>query len=483
MLFFKRLTILMFYAALPLLIPLAYSLYLDDGAAATMAFTILIMTVAAVPQLLRSLFGNLRSLVLSILNPDTPFNFARLVDTQKMRQEVEELTLGQILALVSAAWLLIPAVSAIPYVAYGLSPLDAYFESISGWTTTGLSAIPTLEGIPGSIILYRGVTQWVGGLGIVILMLTMMKGREARHFLKAEGKVSSEIGISKTAGSIWGTYLLLTALSILLLFALGFNPLNSAGLTFSGLSTGGFFPFDSYDFSDAQKFAVTGIMFCGATSFLFYRKLASGKVKDALLDEEFLLYIFISILAVLLIYFISHEGIYNTILNAVSAITGTGFGIGDISIMHVFPIYILILLMLMGGMMGSTTGGIKLWRLLVVLKSILRNVKAAFLPTGSVQVVKINGKAISEDSIVESSTFMFAYLFLFLFGCGVLVAANYGIEDSMFVIASALGNVGLAIIPVPAMGEGAKLFLIVLMYLGRIEIFPSLALIRLVLRR
>jgi trk system potassium uptake protein len=191
----------------------------------------------------------------------------------------------------------------------------------------------------------------------------------------------------------------------------------------------------------------------------------------------------ITAIAVALIYIVGHEGIFNTLLNSISAIACGGFAIGDLSIMGAFPTYILILLMLMGGMMGSTTGGIKLWRILVVLKSILRNVKSAFLPLGSVQVVKINGRAISEEFIVESSTFIFAYVLLFLFGSGVLMAINYGVEDSMFMIASAMGNVGLAIIPIPAMGEGTKIFLIALMYLGRIEIFPSLALMRFILRR
>lgn len=483
MLFLKRLAVLMFYASLPLLIPLGYSIYLEDGAWETLAFTVLFMALPAVPQILQNIYGNVRDFVLSLFKPDTAFTFARLVDFGKMRDEVSELTLGQILALVSAAWLIIPAISAIPYLAYGFEPVDAYFESLSGWTSTGLSAIPSLEGLPASIILYRSVTQWVGGLGIVILMLTVMKGREAKHFLKAEGRTSEDIGISKTAGNIWGTYFMLTILGFLLLYAVGINPLDSVNLVFAGISSGGFFPFDSFSFTDMQKSALAGIMFCGATSFIFYRKLASGKIREAILDEEFLFYIAITILAISLIYFVSQEDIYNTLLNSISSITCAGFEVGDLSLFHAFPIYILILLMLMGGMMGSTTGGIKLWRILVLLKSILRNVKAAFLPIGTVQVVKINGRAIPEESIVESSTFIFAYMLLFLFSCGAFVAANYGIEDSMFMIASAMGNVGLAIIPIPMMGQGAKIFLIILMYLGRIEIFPSLALIRFIAKR
>ncbi|MBN2122510.1 TrkH family potassium uptake protein [Candidatus Micrarchaeota archaeon] len=483
MLFLKRLMILMFYASLPLLIPFGYSIFLNDGAWATIGFTILVMALPAVPQLLQHIYENIRNFVLALVQQDTAFTFARLVDLEKMREEVSELTLGQILALVSAAWLIIPAVSAIPYLAYGMGPVDAFFESLSGWTSTGLSAIPVLDGLPSSILLYRSVTQWVGGLGIVILMLTVMKGREAKHFLKAEGRTSEEVGISKAAGSIWGTYLMITTIGIVLLIVSGIDPINSVNLTFSGVSSGGFFPFDSFAFNDLQKTSLTVLMFCGATSFLIYRKLAAGKVREALLDEELIFYVLIAALAIMLIWFVSQEDVYNTLLTSISSISSTGFEVGDLPILHAFPIYILIVLMLMGGMMGSTCGGIKLWRILVVLKSIFRNVKSAFLPAGTVQVVKINGKAIAEESIVESSTFIFAYMIIFLFGCGVFIAADYGIEDSMFMIASAMGNVGLAIIPIPLMGQEAKIFLIILMYLGRIEIFPSLALIRFLTKR
>lgn len=483
MLFLKRLAVLMFYASLPLFIPLGYSIYLEDGAWATLAFTILLMAIPAVPQILKHIFQNIKNFVISIFKPDTPFNYANLLDLDKMREEVAELTLGQILALVSAAWLIIPAISAIPYLAYSFEPVDAYFESISGWTSTGLSALPSLNGLPPSIILYRSVTQWIGGLGIVILMLTVMKGREAKHFLKAEGRTATDVGISKTAGNIWGIYLVLTLVGIALLYAVGFDPLNSVNLTLAGVSNGGFFPFDSYDFDDSQKIILASLMFGGATSFIFYRNLFARKFKEAFFDEELALYILITVTAVGLIYVVGHEGIFNTFLNSVSAIACGGFAIGDLSIMSAFPTYIIILLMLMGGMMGSTTGGIKLWRILVLLKSIMRNIKSAFLPVGSVQIVKINGNPISEEFIVESSTFIFAYILLFLFGCGVLMAIEYEIEDSMFMIASAMGNVGLAIIPIPEMAQGTKIFLIALMYLGRIEIFPSLALIRYLVRR
>jgi trk system potassium uptake protein TrkH len=419
----------------------------------------------------------------SVFHPETPFNYSAVINIRAMRKEVEKLTLGQILTLTSVAWLVVPAISALPYLYYGIPILDAFFESMSGWTSTGLSALPTLQNLPESIILFRSITQWIGGLGIVVLILTVVRGKEAMSFLKAEGRAMTEVGIGETVGIIFRTYLFLTLAGIALLFFLGLDLFESVNLTFSGISNGGFFPFDSFEFTDLQKFGLAILMFAGATSFLFYRNIWEGSIKKSIFDEEFILYFLITISAILLITFVGGEEFYNTTLNTISAIAAGGFAIGDLSVLMHFPLYLLILLMLSGGMVGSTTGGIKLWRILVIFKAIINQIKSAFLPSGSVQVVKINGNAIDDHMIVESATFVFTYLFLFLFATGVFIIAEYTLENSLFMVASAMGNVGLSTVSIPAVGSSGKSFLILLMYLGRIEIFPSLALLSYIIRR
>jgi trk system potassium uptake protein TrkH len=315
-----------------------------------------------------------------------------------------------------------------------------------------------------------------------MLILTVVKGKEALSFLKAEGRGTAEIGIGETVGMIFKTYLTLTALGIVLLFILDVDPFNAVNLAFSGISNGGFFPFDSFEFTDIQKSALALLMFAGATSFVFYRNLWKGEPGKSLFDEEFILYVFITVVAILLIVLVGGEDVYNTTLNTISSIAAGGFAIGDLSVLHSFPIYLLVLLMLTGGMVGSTTGGIKLWRILVIIKAIALQIKAAFLPSGSVQVVKINDSPIDDHMIVESAIFVFTYLFLFLFATGMFIIANYSLQNALFLVASAMGNVGLTTITIPAVGEAGKSFLILLMYLGRIEIFPSLALISRILR-
>lgn len=481
--FLKKLAVVLFYASLPLLIPFFYSLYLGDDAWIPIGVTIAVLAFPAIPQIIMAIFENIANLLRSLVRPETPFNYAKLIDMERMRKRVERLTLGEILAITSAAWLIVPTISSIPYLYYGIPPLDAFFESMSGWTSTGLSALATLKVLPESMVLFRSITQWVGGLGIAILILTVVRGREALSFLKSEGRSTTEIGIGETVGLIFKTYLALTAIGIVLLILLDMDPFNAVALSFSGISNGGFFPFDSFEFTDAQKFVLALMMFAGATSFIFYRRIWKGRLEKAIFDEEYLLYAFITVSAILLIVFIGGEDLHNTILNTISAIACGGFAIGDLGVLHGFPLYLLVLLMLSGGMVGSTTGGIKLQRILVLVKAMILQIKAAFLPSGSVQVVKINGSPVNEHIIVESATFVFTYLLLFLFASGLFIAVGYTLQNSLFMVASAMGNVGLSTVSVPAVGEMGKAFLILLMYLGRIEIFPSLALISYITRR
>jgi trk system potassium uptake protein TrkH len=481
--FLRKLTAVMFYASLPMLIPIAYSLFAGDGAWAPIGLTMLLLAFPAVPHILRAALEDLKNFVKSILTPDTPFNYSILVDIHEMRREVESLTLGQILTLTSVVWILVPTISTIPYVYYGVPLVDAFFESMSGWTSTGLSSLPTLSNLPSTMILFRSITQWIGGLGIVVLILAVVRGKEAMKFLKAEGRPMAEFGIGETVGIIFRTYAFLTIAGIILLIFLGMNLFEAVNLTFAGISNGGFFPFDNFDFTDIQKFALAMLMFAGATSFIFYRNIWEGNLKKSIFDEEFILYVIITIIAIVLIAYVGGEGFYNTVLNTISAIACGGFAIGDLGILHDFPLYLLILLMLSGGMVGSTTGGIKLWRILVIVKSIINQIRKAFLPSGTVQVVKINDSAISEHAIVESATFVFTYLAIFLFASGMFTIADYDLGHSLFMVASAMGNVGLSTVDVPAIGSLGKAFLILLMYLGRIEIFPSLALINYLIRR
>ncbi len=473
----KKLTVVMFYASIPLFIPFFYSTYFGDEAYVSIGITIILLAFFAIPEVIRHMIFYVGNFIQTIFRKEIPWNYAEIIHFKSLRKEVEMMTLGEMLVLTALAWLIIPVITSIPYYLHGFLPLDALFESFSGWTTTGLSSVKSVDTLPKSLILFRSITQWIGGLGIIILMVSVLRGREAADFLKAEGRTSTEIGIGKTIGLIWKTYLFLTILGIVLLYVFGMKIFNSVNLAMAGISTGGFFPFDSYDFTDEQKFILAGLMFMGATSFLFFKYLSKLQFRKAFLDEEFLLYVGVAVVAFILIVAIGHENPHNTFLNSISSLASGGFAIGDVAVMHNFAKYLLILLMLSGGMSGSTTGGIKLWRVVLVLKSIIHNIKSSFLPRGTVQLVKMNGSPVKESVINEASIYVFFYTSLFLFASGVFIAFNYTIVDSLFVVASAMGTVGLTTIPLYEIGDLTKVFLMILMYLGRIEIFPSLALL------
>jgi trk system potassium uptake protein TrkH len=218
-------------------------------------------------------------------------------------------------------------------------------------------------------------------------------------------------------------------------------------------------------------------MFIGAISFVTHNKIFSGHL-SVLLSQEFLLYVSLIVIGVALITFLGHDEFHNTLLNTVSAIACGGFAIGDLSVLHEFSIYVLVILMVCGGMYGSTTGGIKLWRILVALKVIWSRIRAYFVPSGTVQIITLDKNPVSQEAITEVLGFIFLYLAIFLICAGVFMAWDFGIVDSMFTVASALGNVGLSTIDIYALPDYSKAFLVFMMYIGRIEILPVLAMIR-----
>jgi len=479
----RKLAAVMFYASIPLLLALGYSVMNGDGGWIPISATILIMALPAVPQILFGLIDNAMNFVRSVVEKDRPFNYARLVDIDGMKKQVQTLTMGDVLALTAIAWFLVPLVSAIPFIYYGISPVDSLFESMSAWTSTGLSALTTVKLVPPSIIFFRSIAQWVGGLGIVVLILSTAKGREAISFLRAEGRSQTELSIASTVSTIFNVYIGLTVIFIVITFVLGFSLFDSVNLVFSGISNGGFYPFDSYPMTDLQKVDLALMMLAGATSVLFFRNVWQLHFERALADEEFIMYAATFVVAIALAVFLVNEDWFNFALNAAAAIAGGGFAIGNLAALHTYSLYLLILLMLCGGMTGSTTGAIKLWRLLVVGKALWRQVRENFHIGGAVHVVKVNHLPIPDRMILESAIFVFAYIIIFLAASGAFMVGSYGTEDSMFLVATAMGNVGLSTVSIPAVGAAGKVLLIFLMYVGRIEIFPSLALVAFLTRR
>lgn len=479
-----KLSAVLFYASLPLLIPVWFAYQANDWIFWPMATSVALMLLPSIPYVLSSLisiFGALSNRLLKLIfKREIPWNYSALVNSEK--PEVPAMKLGDMMALTSLAWLVIPIITAYPYYALGFSPLNSIFESMSGWTSTGLSIIDNISAFPKSFILFRSMTQWIGGLGIIILMLTLFKGREAESMMKAEGKQSLDLGIAQTAKSYWWIYVVLTGIATLLLMFSGFNLFNAANIAMAGLANGGWFPFTTYNFTQIHKIVIALTMMMGATSFFIYKRVWNGDIK-AFLSEEFLLFLSLIIVSVALIFYVTGDDIYNSFFNVVSGFASGGFSIGDLSVMHEFSKYVIVLLMVAGAMSCSTAGGIKLWRIEVALKNVFAKIKASFLPTGAVQVVHVDDISVDNNEILSIMTFIFIYLLVFMVSSGALMASGITAVSSMFVVASSMGNVGLSTITISALDNGSKILLTFLMYLGRIEIIPMLALLRFLLKR
>lgn len=480
----SRFSAILFYAALPLLVPALYAYYLGEAILFPMLFVIGLMIAPSLffllPGFLSQQFDALKSLIALFIKKEIPWNYPEILKLEKA--DFHNMKLGDLLALISFCWLIIPIITAYPYYTLGFSIVDSFFESMSGWTSTGLSVVDFPEQLPKSFIFYRSMTQWIGGLGFITFMLLVFRSREASYFLRMEGKEPIELGVIKSARAYWSIYIILTLVAVIFLYLSGFDLFNAVNLAMAGLANGGWFPFSVYPFTQLQKFIMAFIMLLGATSFLLHKRVLSGDFR-ALLREEFLFYIFVIASSILLIYFVTNDELLNTSFNAISGFASGGFAIGDLTIMHEFSKYVIILLMVSGGMSCSTTGGIKIWRIMVAINAVFARIKSSFLPAGTVQRIKMDNLQFDDAALIEVLTFIFLYLFIFLFSSGVFMALGQDIVNSMFVVASAMSNVGLSTISISLLGTETKIFLSFLMYIGRIEILPLLAMIKFIIHR
>ncbi len=386
---------------------------------------------------------------------------------------------SDVVVVAALAWILIPVLTAIPFWSAGYSLENALFESMSGWTTTGLSFTQNLDALPRSLVFFRSFIQWIGGVGIILFALLALRSPAALQLLRAESRDTVALGVVDTVKAIWGIYLALTLACVALLAWSGLALFESVNYALALLSTGGFGPSDSFALSALQKGLFIAFMLAGATSFSLHYALLRGQFRKLVENTEFkMLLAGIALFSVLVALSVS-EGWLDAVFNVASAATTTGFATESFSGWGAFSTYLLVLLMLAGVCSGSTGGALKLWRIFALLKTLVARVRAGFLPAHAVQVIKVNQKVLKSDDVVESGTFIFLYLFVFMLGVGGLTALGQPYLESVFLAASALGNVGLSVganwFSFPLIG---KAVLFVLMWLGRIEILPSLVLLR-----
>lgn len=412
--------------------------------------------------------------------------------------ESGELTFGKAMVIAALGWLIVPLIGSIPYILGSkLGPLDAYFESMSGFTTTGLTMFkmpgPGFIDAPRTILFWRSFSQWVGGVGVMVLFLAAIigAGKVAKQLYSAEGgggrsgpdlDRGPEATVRASAKSIWKIYVFYTLVAFIILYLLGMPPFESINHAMTALATGGFsVTSDSFASYGAPILVFTCLpMIFGATSFALHRRVIAGDWRALFKSPEFRL-MSLLILGSTLILAWRMDWI-TALFSTVTASTTVGFSSVNVisgAIWGPLQKSILIILMIIGGGFGSTAGAIKLIRTVILITALYWLVKRALLPDRAVVPLKIGDKIFSENEILQSAVFVFGYFVLLGVGGLITMAAmpEASAINCFFDSVSAQGTVGLTSgVTGPTMPSVVKITYILQMWIGRLEVIPAIAL-------
>ena len=401
--------------------------------------------------------------------------------------------------IVSFGWIVMSLSGTLPYIMSGsvVSFTDAFFETLSGYTTTGASIITDLTLIPKDILFWRSMTQWIGGMGIIVLAVAILPilgiGGMQLFVAESPGLKADKLApkIRDTAKRLWLIYVGLTAAEFLLLRVAGmtwFDALNHAMTT---MATGGFSTFNSSaaEFSPAIQYIITFFMFMAGTSFTLTYFGLVGNFKKVLQNEEFRYYAGITVgltLAVsVVVASVDGDGFEkafrDTIFQIVSLITTTGFVSADYTSWTPFITMVFFILLFFGGSAGSTAGGVKIVRHIILVKNSILELKRQLHPSAIIPV-RLNGRAVDQSITFNVVAFIMTYIIIFALGSVVMTMFGVDLLTAMGSVATSLGNVGPGIGDVGPVDNfawlpsGAKWFLAILMLIGRLELFTVLIL-------
>ena len=399
---------------------------------------------------------------------------------------------------VAFAWIVMSAVAAVPFVISGTIPnfIDALFETVSGFTTTGCTALTDVEALSQSMLFWRSFTNWVGGMGILVFMLAISPvagGGSAMHMLRAEspGPVTEKISpkISTTAKYLYLIYIGFTVIEIIALSISGMSVFHSSLISFATMATGGFSYLNTSiaAMTYAQQSIITVFMVLAGVNFSLYYLVLTGKGIAALKNEEFRWYLILyfgSVAVITLNVCLSVTGqfhsvgetIHYVLFTMASVITTTGFSVCDINGWPWFAKNLIMLIMFFGACAGSTAGGIKLSRIIIALKHVKNRIVNLFHPR-SVGIVRFGGKDVGED-VIKSVSF-YILLFVVLFAVSMVIVSFDPLCDfttAFSAVDTTISNNGIGL---GAAGGSfsvfswySKIVFIIDMLIGRLEIFP-----------
>lgn len=411
---------------------------------------------------------------------------------RKLTSDNEKLKLKHGMIIAALAWLWAAFIGSLCLMyATDISFLNAYFESMSAWSGSGFSIYTNVEILPKSVLFLRSLEQWVGGLGVVIVVIGILirPGTTAALLYKSEAREEKiRPSIISTMKTIWWIYVFYTIVGIVLYVIAGMSLFDAINNTFTNLSTGGMsIKNDNIGAYNSVPITIITIilMVIGGTSFLVHYKAFKGQALSVARDVQFQAMIIIITIFSLLLVVYSKFTTLNSVFYVVSALSCTGSNTLPISTMLTWTDYskvILIVAMIIGMAAGSTTGALKLIRVVTLLKSVYWEMLKILSSEKSIISRKIGGKRINDTEIREAGSYTFLYLLFIFISWLVLMQYGYGGIDSLFEVASAQGNVGLSMgIVSPTMPPLAEIFLIFNMWIGRIEIIPALILLKVII--
>jgi len=398
----------------------------------------------------------------------------------------KEIERGDGFTIVAFTWLLIPLLGTLPYVFLGLGFLDAFFETMSGFTTTGATILNVVEDLPKSALLWRSLTQWLGGMGVVLIFISILPrlgvGGSQLFDREFPGPLPERLRprFRTTARLLWTIYVGFTGAEIALLYFLARLELfDSICISFATIPTGGFTPttasIGAYG-NPLAEYIIMAFMFLAGMSFILHYQFLRGNWK-AIKGEEFRLYLIILAVATSLLILAQGLNSYREgMFQAISIMTTTGFVTADFGSWQSGARIVLLALMFIGACGGSTGGGIKVVRVLTLIKHTRVMMRKAISPKAVIPV-KLNQKPLQEGIIRDIISFLFLYILVAITASLVLCFLGLNLETSISAVAATLGNVGPGL---GGVGPGfnyaglpgaAKFILIICMWLGRLELF------------
>jgi len=403
--------------------------------------------------------------------------------------------------VVSLTWVLLSLFGTLPFIISGVIPrfVDAFFETMSGFTTTGASILNDIESIPHGLLFWRSMTQWIGGMGIIVLSIAILPlirvGGMQMFAAEAPGPTTDKISprIKETARKLWLLYVGFTLVETTLLYFGGMNFFDAINHSLTNMATGGYSTKQAsiaYFQSPFIHYVIILFMFIAGTNFVLSFYAITGKPKKLFHSSEFRFYLLVTVVSSILIaiglYFNMNlpieQSFRDALFQVVSILTTTGYATADYLLWQPASLWILLfLLMFIGGMSGSTGGGIKVIRIHLLFKNAYLELKRLIHPNAVIPV-RYSGHAVAPQIVTNILAFVIFFIIIFLLSVLILSLWGLDFETSIGAVAASIGNIGPGIGGVgPAenfafIPDGGKFFLTFLMLLGRLELFTVIIL-------